>query len=95
MATAQVALRQGQPLAAQLEAEFTGRPRRPFHFRLLGEMVPLSRHTAVAGRRVIHLTGFLAWFMWKTVFLPISAFIRISAPEEKCPPLSANGGTSA
>ena len=69
VATAQVALRQGRQIAAQLEAELTGRPRRPFRFRLLGEMVPLSRHTAVADLRVIHLKGFLAWFMWKTVYM--------------------------
>ena len=47
-ATAQVALRQGRALAEQLVAALTGRTRRPFDFRLLGEMVPLSRHSAVA-----------------------------------------------
>jgi len=68
-ATAQVALRQGRALAEQLLAELTGRPRRPFDFRLLGEMVPLSRHTAVADLRGLKLTGFPAWFLWKTVYM--------------------------
>ena len=68
-ATAQVALRQGRALAEQLVAELTGRPRRPFGFRLLGEMVPLSRHTAVADLRGLKLTGFPAWFLWKTVYM--------------------------
>ena len=68
-ATAQVALRQGRTLAAQLEAELSGRPRTPFRFRLLGEMVPLSRHTAVADLRGVKLTGFPAWFLWKTVYM--------------------------
>jgi NADH dehydrogenase len=68
-ATAQVALRQGRAMAAQLVAELSGRERRPFRFRLLGEMVPLSRRTAVADLRGLKLTGFPAWFMWKTVYM--------------------------
>ena len=68
-ATAQVALRQGRAIAAQLVAQLSGRERRPFKFRLLGEMVPLSRRTAVADLRGLKLTGFPAWFMWKTVYM--------------------------
>jgi NADH dehydrogenase len=68
-ATAQVALRQGRALAEQLVAELTGRARRPFDFRLLGEMVPLSRHSAVADLRGLKLTGFPAWFLWKIVYM--------------------------
>src|SRR5262249_36498077 len=65
VATAQVALRQGRALAAQIEAALTGRPRRPFDFKLLGEMVPLSRHKAVADLSGLKLVGFPAWFLWK------------------------------
>jgi NADH dehydrogenase len=69
VATAQVALRQGRALAAQLEATMTGRARRPFRFKLLGEMVPLSRRTAVADLMGWKLTGFPAWFLWKTIYM--------------------------
>ena len=69
VATAQVALRQGRTLAAQIEAELTGRERRPFRFKLLGEMAPLSRRTAVADLMGWKLTGFPAWFLWKTVYM--------------------------
>lgn len=69
VATAQVAIRQARQLARQLEAALTGRQRRPFRFRLLGEMVPLSRRTAVADLRGIKLLGFPAWLMWKTVYM--------------------------
>jgi len=69
VATAQVALRQGRALARQIEAALTGRPRPPFAFKLLGEMVPLSRHTAVADLNGLKLVGFPAWFMWKTVYM--------------------------
>jgi len=68
-ATAQVALRQGRALAEQLVAQLTGQLRRPFDFRLLGEMVPLSRHSAVADLRGLKLTGFPAWFLWKIVYM--------------------------
>lgn len=69
VATAQVALRQGRALARQLAAGFTGRERQPFRFKLLGEMVPLSRRTAVADLVGLKLTGFVAWFIWKTVYM--------------------------
>jgi NADH dehydrogenase len=32
-------------------------------------MVPLSRRTAVADLVGLKLTGFLAWFIWKTVYM--------------------------
>ncbi len=69
VATAQVALRQARSLAAVLEAELIGREKRPFRFHLLGEMVPLSRRTAVADIRGFKIVGFPAWFIWKTVYL--------------------------
>jgi NADH dehydrogenase len=69
VATAQVAIRQARALGRILEAELTGRERKPFRFRLLGEMVPLSRRTAVADLRGLKLLGFPAWFMWKTVYM--------------------------
>lgn len=69
VATAQVAIRQARALAAVLEADLTGREKLPFRFRLLGEMVPLSRRTAVADLRGLKLVGFPAWFLWKTVYM--------------------------
>jgi len=69
VATAQVAIRQARALGRNLEAELTGRDRKRFRFRLLGEMVPLSRRTAVADLRGIKLLGFPAWFLWKTVYM--------------------------
>ena len=69
VATAQVALRQGRVLAVQIEAALTGRPRKPFDFKLLGEMVPLSRRKAVADLSGLKLVGFPAWFLWKTIYM--------------------------
>ena len=69
VATAQVAVRQARVLAAVLEAELTGRPKKPFRFKVLGEMVPLSRRTAVADLQGIKLVGLVAWLFWKTVYM--------------------------
>jgi NADH dehydrogenase len=69
VATAQVAIRQAAALARVIEAELTGRAKRPFAFTLLGEMVPLSRRTAVADLMGLKLTGFPAWFLWKTIYM--------------------------
>jgi NADH dehydrogenase len=68
VATAQVAIRQAARLAGILEAELTGREKRPFRFRVLGEMVPLSRRTAVADLSGVKLVGFPAWWLWKTIY---------------------------
>ncbi len=82
VATAQVAVRQARALARQIEAELTGRERQPFRFRLLGEMVPLSRRTAVADLRGVKLVGFPAWFFWKTVYMlklpTLAARVRVA-----------------
>jgi NADH dehydrogenase len=69
VATAQVALRQAKALAAIVEQELTGREKRPFRFKLLGEMVPLSRRTAVADLRGMKLVGLPAWLLWKAVYM--------------------------
>jgi NADH dehydrogenase len=69
VATAQVAIRQARALADVLEAELTGGQKKPFRFRVLGEMVPLSRRTAVADLSGVKLVGFPAWFIWKTIYM--------------------------
>jgi NADH dehydrogenase len=69
VATAQVAVRQARALAEVIEADLAGRGKRPFRFRVLGEMVPLSRRTAAADLRGLKLVGFPAWFLWKTIYM--------------------------
>ena len=69
VATAQVAVPQAVSLAAVIEADLTGREKQPFHFRVLGELVPLSRRTAVADLIGIKLVGFIAWLIWKALYL--------------------------
>lgn len=68
--TAQHALREGPALAKNLACVLRGEATKPFRFSALGMMASLGARKAVAqlpGDRVI--TGFLAWFLWRTYYL--------------------------
>ncbi|HKU80985.1 MAG TPA: NAD(P)/FAD-dependent oxidoreductase [Candidatus Tumulicola sp.] len=68
--TAQHAIREGPHLADNLVRALRGRPTLPFRYRSLGMMAALGGRKAVAqlpGDRV--LTGFAAWFLWRTYYL--------------------------
>ncbi len=67
--TAQHALRQGAVVAENIAAALRGRPPKPFRFRTIGMLVALGHRTAVAEVRGLKFSGFLAWFMWRTVYL--------------------------
>jgi len=81
VATAQVAAPQAKSLASIIEADLSGRPKRPFRFRVLGELIPLSRRTAVADLLGIKLIGFPAWLGWKIIYMlklpTLSARLRV------------------
>ncbi len=67
--TAQAALRQAAAAARVIAAEVRGRPKRPFAFRPVGEMVPLGSRYAVADIRGFLFHGFFAWWLWRTYYL--------------------------
>ncbi len=68
--TAQHAIREGPRLADNIVASLRGKSTTPFAYRALGMMAALGGRKAVAqlpGNLVI--TGFLAWFFWRTYYL--------------------------
>jgi NADH:ubiquinone reductase (H+-translocating) len=67
--TAQHAVRQGAAVAENVARSLTGRPARPFRFRTQATLVGLGRRSAVADWRGRRMSGLLAWFMWRTVYL--------------------------
>jgi NADH dehydrogenase len=67
--TAQVAVRQGKQLAANLLAVLAGRPTRPFSFKPLGMLASIGNHRAVGEVFGMRVSGFLAWFLWRGVYL--------------------------
>jgi len=67
--TAQHATRQAKVLAHNLAASIRGGERRAFDFKGLGKMGSLGRHTAVAEIFGMQISGRLAWFLWRTIYL--------------------------
>jgi NADH dehydrogenase len=69
--TAQHAIRQGVKAADNLAAVIAGRPTAPLNYHNKGTMAPLGGRQAIANVFGMHLTGFLAWAMWRTAYLGI------------------------
>lgn len=67
--TAQNAEREAKQLAHNVMAVLRGREAKPFLFRTLGEFVNLGHHVAVAQIKWFKFSGFIAWFLWRSVYL--------------------------
>jgi NADH dehydrogenase len=67
--TAQFALRQGRQLAANLVAAAENRALAPFTYRYMGQLATVGERAAVAEMFGIHFSGFIAWWMWRTIYL--------------------------
>ncbi len=67
--TAQHAMRQGTQLARNILSELRGVPGKPFSFRTLGQLASLGRRTGVAQILGINFSGFVAWWLWRTIYL--------------------------
>jgi NADH dehydrogenase len=67
--TAQFAMRQANQLAKNLVRTFRGEPTRPFSFKNLGMLASLGNRTAVAEILGVHVSGFIAWVLWRAIYL--------------------------
>lgn len=67
--TAQHAIRQGRCLARNIVAALRGRPAQKFSFRTIGQLASLGHRTGVAQIFGINFSGFVAWWMWRTIYL--------------------------
>jgi NADH dehydrogenase len=67
--TGQFAEREGRQCAQNILCALRGQPTKPFRFKLLGELCSIGGHSAVADLFGAHLSGFLAWFVWRGVYL--------------------------
>jgi NADH dehydrogenase len=67
--TAQYALRQGHRLADNIAAAIRGEELQPFRFKALGLLAGLGRRSAVAEILGLRFSGFLAWWLWRTIYL--------------------------
>jgi len=67
--TAQHALRQGKVLAHNIAATIRGGGKKPFVFSTIGLLATIGRRTGVASIMGINFSGFVAWWLWRTIYL--------------------------
>jgi NADH:ubiquinone reductase (H+-translocating) len=67
--TAQHALRQGKVAAHNIFAAIRGGSRRRFKFKTIGALASIGRRTGVACIMGVNFSGFIAWWMWRTIYL--------------------------
>jgi NADH dehydrogenase len=68
--TAQHALRQARVAARNVLAAVRGqRSRARFRFKTLGQLAAIGHRTGVARVLGVNFSGFVAWFLWRTIYL--------------------------
>lgn len=67
--TAQHATREAKTVAENIAASIHGKPGREFQFGGLGKLGSLGHHSAVAEVFGLRISGFLAWFLWRMIYL--------------------------
>lgn len=67
--TGQFAERQGAQVAENIVRVLKGYETRPFYFRPLGQLCSIGGHRAVAELFGMRVSGFLAWFLWRGIYL--------------------------
>jgi NADH dehydrogenase len=67
--TAQHAIRQGKVLAGNIAAALDGGKKRPFRFATLGLLAAIGRRAGVANILGMQFSGFIAWFLWRSIYL--------------------------
>ena len=67
--TAQYALRQGRHCARNVLATIRNQPARPFEFGGLGQLAIVGKHCGVAQIFGWRISGWIAWWLWRSVYL--------------------------
>jgi len=67
--TAQHALRQGRVVARNIAAALGRGKRKPFSFATLGQLAAIGRRCGVANVFGVNFSGFVAWWLWRTIYL--------------------------
>ena len=66
--TAQHALRQGKTVAVNIVTAVRG-AKNAFRFSTLGLLAAIGKRTGVANILGVNFSGFIAWFLWRTIYL--------------------------
>ena len=67
--TAQFALRQGKYLGRHLPELIAGGKAPSFRYNTIGQLVSLGHRNAVGLVMGVPVTGFIAWFLWRSYYL--------------------------
>ena len=67
--TAQFALRQGIQVAHNIFDVSKNRAPRPFRYKSQGQLASIGHRKAVADIMGFQFSGFIAWFLWRTIYL--------------------------
>jgi NADH:ubiquinone reductase (H+-translocating) len=67
--TAQHAIREAATLADNIVASLEGKPLRAFEFQTLGQLAAIGRRAGVARILGVNFSGFVAWWLWRTIYL--------------------------
>jgi NADH dehydrogenase len=67
--TAQHAMREGKLVACNVAATLYGGQKKPFRYRTLGQVAAIGRRTGVASILGVNFSGFVAWWLWRTIYL--------------------------
>ena len=67
--TAQHALREGKVAAKNILATIRGDQKKPFLYTTIGLLAPIGKRTGVANILGVHFSGFIAWWLWRTIYL--------------------------
>jgi NADH dehydrogenase len=75
--TAQFAVRQATQLAVNIARSFRAESTRPFRYKAAGQLSSIGHNKAVAEIYGIRISGFVAWLLWRGVYLlKIPTFAR-------------------
>lgn len=67
--TAQHALRQAKTLGRNIAAAIKGAQKKDFSFSTIGQLAAIGHRVGVARIFGIQFSGFIAWWMWRTIYL--------------------------
>lgn len=80
--TAQHAMREAIVAAKNIEAVVTGAAQKPFRFSTIGQLASIGHRTGVAQILGMRFSGFVAWWLWRGVYLSklpeISKKVRVA-----------------
>jgi NADH dehydrogenase len=67
--TAQHGMRAAIVAAKNIERSIAGDSSKPFHYRTMGMLASIGHHSGVAKVFGLKFSGFIAWWMWRTIYL--------------------------